>query len=77
MRSSMRSTSGPLALEMRPQLAGIGFRVPALDIAVGVEHGDEVVELAAPQRIVHEMGARPGPQHDVGPPEVLRHLARA
>ena len=38
---------GALAFEVRPQLAGIGLRVPALDVAFGVEHGDEVIDLAA------------------------------
>ena len=39
-----------------------------------MEDGDQVVELAAPQRIMHQMGARPGPQDDVGLPEIGRHL---
>src|SRR6185312_15482921 len=35
---------------------------------------DEVVELAATQRIMHEVRARPGPEDDVGTPQVLRHV---
>ena len=41
---------------------------------VGMEHGDQIVELAAAQRIMHEMGARAGPQHHVRPPQVLGHV---
>ena len=50
------------------------FRVPAFDVVIGMEDSDEIVELAAAQRIMHEMGARPGPQHDVGAPEILRDI---
>ena len=65
---------GTLALEAVKQLVGIALGVPALDVAVGVEHGDEVVERAAAQRVMHEVGFRPGPQHDVRAPQVVRHL---
>src|SRR5512139_1559636 len=41
---------------------------------IGMKHRDEIVELAAAQRVMYEMGARAGPQHDVGPPEIFRHL---
>ena len=65
---------GPLALEVLPQVAGVRLRVPALDVALGMEHGDQVVELAAAERIVHEVRARARPQDHVGLPEILRHL---
>ena len=74
IRSSMRSTSGRWPLKCCPQLARLAFRVPAFLVAVGMEHGDQVVEFAAAQRIMHEMGARAGPQHHVGPPQIVRHL---
>src|SRR5437763_7022756 len=64
----------PLSVEALPQLAGITLRVPALDVTIGMEDCDEMVELAAPQRIMNEMGARPGPEHDVGTPQALRHV---
>src|SRR5438270_10813203 len=64
----------PLSVEALPQLAGITLRVPALDVTIGMKDRDEIVELATPQRIVNEMGARPGPEHDVGTPQVLRHV---
>ncbi len=52
----------------------VAFSVPAFLVMVGVENGDEVVQFATAQRVVHEMAARSGPQHDVGPPKILRHL---
>src|SRR5262245_44045909 len=64
----------PLPFEVIPQLAGITLRIPALDVTVGMENRDEIVELAAPQRIMNEVSARPGPEHDVRSPEVARHL---
>src|SRR5262245_19985209 len=64
----------PLPLEMIPQLRGITLRIPALDVTIRVEDCDEVVEFAASQRVVHEMGARPGPEYDVRAPQVLRHV---
>jgi hypothetical protein len=39
-----------------------------------MKYRHEIIELAAAQRIMHEMSARPGPKHDVGPPEILRYL---
>ena len=59
---------------MLPQHVLAAFGVPAFLVVVGVEDRDEVVELAAPQRVMHEMRARAGPEHDVGPPEILRHI---
>ena len=59
---------------MLPEQIGAAFRVPAFLVAVGVEHRDQIVELAPAQRVMHEMGARAGPQHHVGPPQVRRHL---
>src|SRR5262249_62212792 len=64
----------PLPLEMIPQLGGIALRIPALDVTIRVEDCDEVVEFAAPQRVVHKVGARPGPEHDIRAPQVLRHV---
>src|SRR4029078_10803502 len=63
-----------LHLEVLPHhiLAALG--VPSFLVMIGVENGDEVVELTAPQRVVHEMRARAGPEHDVGPPEIFRHI---
>ena len=74
IRSSSRSTSGRWPLKCCHSSLGSASRIPAFLVAVGVEHGDEVIELAAAQRIMHEMGARPGPEHHVGPPEIVRHL---
>jgi hypothetical protein len=39
-----------------------------------VKNGDQIVELAAAQGIMPEMGARSGPQDHVGPPHVLRNV---
>ncbi len=50
------------------------FRVPAFLVVIGMEHGNEVIELAATQRIVNEVRAWAGPQHHVGPPQILRHF---
>ena len=63
-----------LHLEVLPHHVLGAFGVPAFLVMVGVEHGDQIVEFAAPQRVMHEMRARAGPQHDVGPPQILRHL---
>src|SRR5262249_38023892 len=52
---------GTLALKMGPQFAGIRLRIPALDVTLGVEHGNEVVDLAAAQRVMDEMGTRTSP----------------
>jgi hypothetical protein len=57
-----------------PQQLGAPFRVPAFLVSVGVEHGNQIVELAAAQGIMHEMGARAGPQDHVGPPQVLGYV---
>ena len=59
---------------MVPQqfLAALG--VPAFLVVVGVEDGDKIVELAAAQRVMHEVAARARPQHHVGAPEIFRHL---
>src|SRR5215813_12845711 len=59
---------------MGPQLAGIRLRIPTLDVTLGVEHGDQVVNLAAAQRVVDEVGARTSPQDHIRAPEILRHL---
>ena len=74
MRSSMRSTSGRWPLKCCHSTSASAFGVPAFVVAVGVKHGDQVVEFAAAQRIVHEVRARAGPQDHVRPPEVVRHL---
>ena len=58
IRSSRRSTLRTLSLKCATARPG-RLGVPALDVAVGMEHGDQVVELAAAQRIVHEVRARP------------------
>src|SRR5262249_51380016 len=60
--------------KMGPQFPGVGLRIPALDVTLGVEHGDQVVDLAAAQRVVDEVGARTSPQDHVRAPEILRHL---
>ena len=65
---------GALAFKMGPQLARIGLRIPTLDVTLGVEHGDQVVNFGAAQRVVDEMGARASPQDHVRRPEILRHL---
>ena len=61
MRSSMRGDLRHLHLEVLPHHVFGAFRVPAFLVAVGVEHGDEVIEFAAAQRVMHEMRARAGP----------------
>src|SRR5262249_21354712 len=50
------------------------FGIPALDVTLGVEHGNEVVDLAAAQRVMDEVGTRTSPQDHVRAPEILRHL---
>src|SRR5262245_46357782 len=47
------------------------FGIPAFLILIGMENRDQVVQLATPQRIVHKMGTRAGPQDDVGTPEIF------
>ena len=74
MRSSMRSTCGTCILKCCHSSVLAALGVPSFLVVIGVEDGDEVVELAAPQRIMHEVRARAGPEHDVGPPEIFRHV---
>src|SRR5438093_1790206 len=59
---------------MSPELVRIALAVPALDVAIGMKDSDQIVELAASQRIMHEMSARPRPEHDIGSPQVLRQV---
>src|SRR5262245_64453003 len=63
-----------LHLEVLPHHVLAAFGVPSFLVVVGVEDRDEVVELAAAQRVVHEMRARAGPEHDIGAPQVLRDV---
>src|SRR6185312_2273807 len=63
-----------LHLEVLPHYVLGTFRVPAFLVVVGMENGDEIVELAAAERIMHEVRARTRPQDDVGTPQVLRHI---
>ena len=56
-------------------LGPIGARVVALGIGRGAEHGDDVEEFAAPQRVVHDVEAGAGPQDDLVAAHVLGHLA--
>ena len=45
------------------QFRRIAVAVPAFRVSVGMEHGDEVEQFAAAQRILHEMGFLAGPDH--------------
>ena len=68
---------GALAGEFPLQLVRIAEDIPAFLVAIAMEYRDEVVKLPAAQRIVHEMGFRSRPQHDVVLPEVVRHFERS
>src|ERR1700686_2960977 len=59
---------------MLPQqfLAALG--IPAFLVVIGMKHRDQIVEFAAAQRVVYEMGARPRPQHDIRPPQIARNI---
>ena len=50
-----------LVRKARVQLGRIAVGVPAFLVAVGVEHDDEVEQLAAAQRIMHQMGLLAAP----------------
>src|SRR5215471_7791100 len=63
-----------LSLEVLPHDFLAAFGVPAFFVMIGVKDGDQVVELAAPQWIMHKMGARAGPEHDVGTPKIFWHV---
>ena len=58
------------------QFRGIAETVPAFLVAVGVEHGDEIVEVAAAQRIDHQMHLLAGPEGHRPAAQMLRHLLR-
>ena len=64
-----------LILEPLVQLFHIAEGVPALFIAVGMEYRDQVEQLAAAQRIMHQMRLGPGPEHDIILELARRHLA--
>jgi hypothetical protein len=65
---------GPLPFEMLHQHRRIALEVPAFLVVVGMEHGDEVIELAPAQRVVDKVGAGAGPKDDVLLPQILRHI---
>ena len=56
------------------QFGRVAVAVPALLVAVGMEHGDEIEQFAGAQRIVHQMHLLAGPHHHVAPAELLRHF---
>src|SRR5262245_7040314 len=56
------------------QLGRIAKAVPALLVAGGMEHGDQIVELATAQRIDHEMHLLAGPERHRPAPQRLWHL---
>ena len=47
--------------EARMKLGGVTIGVPAFLVAVGVEHDHEIEQLAAAQRVVHQMGLLAAP----------------
>ena len=55
-----------LVLEALVQLGRIAVGVPALLVAVGVEHHDEVEQLAAAERVVHQVGLLAAPADHLG-----------
>src|SRR5262249_61901552 len=63
-----------LHLEVLPHDILAAFGVPTLFIVIRVEYGDQIVELATSQRVMHEMGAWPSPQNNIGTPKVLWNL---
>ena len=58
------------------QLGGIAEGIPAFLVAVGMKHGDEIVELAGAQRIQHEMHLLAGPERHVAPAILFRNFHR-
>src|SRR5947207_15235690 len=46
------------------QLVWIAVSIPAFLITIAVKHGDEVQDIAVPQRIVNEMMLCATPEHD-------------
>ena len=56
------------------QLGRIAKTVPALLVAVGMKHGDQVEQFPGAQRIVHEVHLLAGPDHHVAPTEFFRHF---
>ena len=62
--------------EARVQLGRVAVGVPAFFVAVGMEHDDEVEQLAAAQRVVHQMGLLAAPDDHLGQAVFLRPLVR-
>ncbi len=48
--------------------------IPALYIFITMKHGDQVEQLATPQRVLHEMVAWAGPQDHVVAPQFGGHV---
>ena len=47
-------------------MSGSARQVPSLFGAAALDHGDDVQVLSAAHRVMHEMGARPEPEPDIG-----------